>query len=255
MEPKTCKAPVLGVILPDDGPFDYEWFHLDRWLAERGLGHIGYRLEGSKADGIMAEANLQKTASLDSLLPPARRLAASGVDAIVWACTSGSFVGGLDAARDQIGRLSDATGVPATSTALAMATAAQSLGARQVDLLSAYPEPVTALLRAFLREAGLEVVDVRSLDCVHSRNSFAVNVTEELRAFVQGKAGRSEPILMPDTALNTLDQLAELGSIAARPVVTANAASLWQGLRLLRDDAATAFAETLVRAVPNCSKP
>ena len=154
-----------------------------------------------------------------------------------------------------IGAAADATGVPATSTSLAMATAAQSLGARQVDLLSAYPEPVTALLLAFLREAGLEVVDARSLDCVHSRNSFAVNVTEELRAFVQGKAGRSEPILMPDTALNTLDQLAELESIAARPVVTANAASLWQGLRLLRDDAATAFAETLVRAVPNCSKP
>ena len=248
MKPKAGKAPVLGVILPDDGPFDYEWFHFDRWLAARGLGHVGYRLEGSEADGISAEANLRRTASLDHLLPPARRLAAAGADAIVWACTSGSFVGGLDAARDQIGRLSDATGVPATSTSLAMAAAAQSLGARQVDLLSAYPEPVTALLLAFLREAGLEVVDVRSLDCVHTRDSFAVDVTEELRAFVQDKAGCGKPILVPDTAINTLDQLDELESIAARPVVTANAASLWHGLRLLGDTAAAAFAGTLVRA-------
>ena len=26
------RAPVLGIILPDDGPIDYEWLCLDGWL-------------------------------------------------------------------------------------------------------------------------------------------------------------------------------------------------------------------------------
>lgn len=42
----------------------------------------------------------------------ARELAATGVDAVVWACTSGSFVFGWDGARRQADELGALLGVP-----------------------------------------------------------------------------------------------------------------------------------------------
>ena len=45
------------------------------------------------------------------------------LDAVLWACTAGSFVFGLDGAREQARRLSGAAGVPATSTSLAFVQA------------------------------------------------------------------------------------------------------------------------------------
>src|SRR5690606_17076349 len=54
-------------------------------------------------------------------------------DAVVWACTSGSFVYGWDGAAEQVAGLSEAAGgKPASSTSFAFVHAAQTLGVRKV---------------------------------------------------------------------------------------------------------------------------
>ncbi len=68
--PRRVGVKTLGVILPDDGPFDYEWLRLDGWLVDLGLGYIDLRVERSQADGIVAVTNLHHIGSPDVLLPP-----------------------------------------------------------------------------------------------------------------------------------------------------------------------------------------
>lgn len=41
------------------------------------------------------------------------------------------------------------------------------------------------------------------------------------------------PLVIPDSAVNTLDLVGDLEAELGRPVVTANQATLWQGLTLL----------------------
>jgi maleate cis-trans isomerase len=41
------------------------------------------------------------------------------------------------------------------------------------------------------------------------------------------------PLVIADSAVNTLDVVAELEADLGKPVVTANQATLWKGLRLL----------------------
>ncbi len=245
--PRRVGVKTLGVILPDDGPFDYEWLRLDGWLVDLGLGYIDLRVERSQADGIVAVTNLHHIGSPDVLLPPARRLVDGGAAAIVWACTSGSFVGGLDFARRQVELINADTGFPATSTALALIAAAKHLGAREIDLLSPYTEDITNILEKLLRDAGLSVVDVRSLGATCTTDSFDLDIRREVTEFAHDRLTRSYPILVPDTACNTIDLVEELEAEARRPVITANVASLWHGLRLLGDDSATGGVGQLFR--------
>jgi maleate cis-trans isomerase len=236
---------VLGAILPDDGPFDYEWMHLDRWLGEHGFAGIDYRLVRSPADGVMAHTNLLTIGSADNLATPARTLADAGAGVIVWACTSGSFAGGRRFAEKQIESLSGATRLPATSTSIALVEAAKSIGATKVDLLSAYTQTLTETLVRFLGDSGLAVNEVRSLECLYTEQSFDVDIVHEVERFAADTRQSIHPILIPDTAINTLDLLNELTAAAGRPVITANQASLWHGLFLL--DRASADAVRLFR--------
>jgi maleate isomerase len=227
------QSAMLGVILPDDGPFDYEWMHLESWLPKHGLGDLGYRLVRSPADGVMAHDNLMAIGSGDALLPAARDLSRAGAGAVVWACTSGSFTAGRRYAETQARQLAEAAGVPATSTSLALAAAAESIGAHEVDLLSAYSEALTDVLVGFLQDSGLVVREVKILDCLYTEQSFAIDIEAEVASFAAATPGSRRPILVPDTAINTLDLLDRLTDLAGRPVITANQASLWHGVRLL----------------------
>lgn len=64
----------VGVILPDDGPFDYEWLRLEPWLATSRYCDVICHVLRSPADGIMAEENLKAIGAVAALGPCARAL-------------------------------------------------------------------------------------------------------------------------------------------------------------------------------------
>ena len=154
----------LGVILPDDGPQSYEWHALAPWLAARGAADVRVSVAGSVCDGMHTPDSLFATGSIERLAPAATRLAAMGCRAVMWACTSGSFVGGRRWAVEQAEVLAAVCGRPAGSTSLALVEAVAALGADAVDLLSPYPPPVGDRLVAFLEDSGIGVERVRHLD-------------------------------------------------------------------------------------------
>lgn len=222
----------IGVILPDDGPFDYEWLRLGPVLGDTAYRSLAIHVERSPADGIMQKDNLLVIGSDGTLGASARRLAAQGADSILWGCTSGSFAGGHDRAQQQISALSSVSGKPATSTSVALATAARLMNTTEVDVLSAYDGPVTALFIDFLRDSGISVVESRALGCILTEESFAIDIAKEVAQFA-AQVTATRPILVPDTAINTLEHIEELQRLAGRPVITANQASLWHAAYLI----------------------
>jgi maleate isomerase len=225
----TNRPVTLGIILPDDGPFDYEWLRLEPVLAQRGLHDVRCIVERSPADGVMLVDHLLAIGGAEKLEPCARRLAAQGADVVAWACTSGSFAGGAEWARAQLAALEAAAGGPATSTSIALAALPRAHGFVAVDLLSAYTPEVTQILKGLLETEGLRVQEVVSLGCVETAHSVAVDIEAEVARFAQLVPGR-RPILVPDTAINSLSFLERLSATAGRPVITANQATLWHAL-------------------------
>jgi maleate cis-trans isomerase len=169
----------------------------------------------------------------DRLAEGAAALAPYSPDAVVWACTSGSFVYGWEGAHAQAAALERAAGVPASSTSLAFVRAATSLGVQRVAIVATYPDDVTALFAQFLGDAGLEVVRRTSHDIYTAAEVGTLGRKPLLDMASAGDSADAEALLMPDTALHTADHLGALEERAGKPVLTANQVSAWEGLRLL----------------------
>ncbi|MDI5892335.1 hypothetical protein [Halomonas rhizosphaerae] len=226
MSPESC----LGILLPDDGPDDYEWYTLGDEVS--GLPRI--QVGKVASDGHHALTALLALGEVERLAPVGRTLVEeSGAKAVVWACNSASFIGGLDWAREQSAALASRLGVPVTSTALAFHEALAALGHTRVDLLSPYPDEVTLRLVSFLREGGVSVVNDKTLDCPYAADSHRADILAEVCRFCARYPDASRPLLVPDTAVNSLFLREALSREAGRVVLTANQVTLWAGLKRL----------------------
>lgn len=224
----------LGILLPDDGPDDYEWYELDG-EAVPGQGTLPRIVVGKiPSDGHHEPEALTALGSVARLAPVGEWLVREqGAGVVVWACTSGSFIGGLAWAREQSAQLERVLGVPVTSTALAFQEALAALGERRADLLSPYPEDVTERLVRFLDESGVTVERREALDCPYAADSNRLDIVAAVGEFGRAKPGGETPLLVPDTAVNTLRRLEAMASQAGRPLLTANQVTLWAGLKRL----------------------
>ncbi|TDR52731.1 maleate isomerase [Halomonas ventosae] len=229
MSPQSC----LGILLPDDGPDDYEWYTLGDGVA--GLPRI--QVGKVQSDGHHAPAALLALGEVERLALVGRRLVEEGgAEAVVWACTSASFIGGLAWAREQSEALSSRLDVPVTSTALAFHEALAAFGHAQVDLLSPYPDDVSLRLVSFLREGGVTVVNDKALDCPYAADSHRADLGAEVRRFCARYPDAVRPLLVPDTAVNSLFLREALSRETGRELLTANQVTLWAGLRQLGAD-------------------
>jgi maleate cis-trans isomerase len=191
----------------------------------------GSRIPGG--DDHAVEALLQ-VARTEHILESARRLLTLRVDAILWACTSGSFILGRAGAEAQAQALRQGTGKPGTSTSIAFIGALNRIGARRVAVLATYPEPAARALAGFLGEYGITVTALRWLDAPTGFDAANIAADQLATALADTDLGRAEAVLIPDTALPSLDIIDRLEADCGLPVLTANQVTIWGALGLAR---------------------
>jgi maleate cis-trans isomerase len=152
--------------------------------------------------------------------------------AVLWACTSGSFVFGWDGAARQVEQLSAAAGVPASSTSFAFVRAAQALGVRRVSVAASYPAEVAEYFGRFLTAAGLTVVGLASSGITTAAEVGRLPADNVLRLVSTHDHPDAEAVLVPDTAMRTVALVEQLERQLGKPVLTANQVTVWEGLRL-----------------------
>ncbi|MCX4645269.1 MULTISPECIES: decarboxylase [unclassified Streptomyces] len=156
----------------------------------------------------------------------------AGAEAVVWACTSGSFVRGWEGAHEQVRDLARTAGLPASSTSFAFAHAVGEVGARSVAIAATYPEDVAEHFRTFLKAAGIEVVSVRGSGIITAAEVGTWG-WPEVRAMAEaGDHADAQALLLPDTALHTAAYIRDLEQELGKPVLTANQVTVWEALRL-----------------------
>jgi maleate cis-trans isomerase len=175
---------------------------------------------------------LREMGSPARLAAGVEELRLSGAEAVVWACTSGSFVYGWEGAHEQVRALARAAGLPASSTSFAFAHAVREIGARRVAIAATYPQDVADLFAAFLREAGVEVVSTRDSGIVTAAEVGTWGEAEILAVARAGDRPDADVVLLPDTALHTAAHLPALEKALSKPVLTANQVTVWEALRL-----------------------
>jgi maleate cis-trans isomerase len=227
--------------------------------AEDDYPRAAARLGGDVALRLVHTSVGEDAHRVDALLDlgSAERLAAGAtelrgnVDAVMWACTSGSFVFGWEGAREQVRGVAAALGVPASSTSFAFVNAIRALGVRRVAIAATYPEDVAVRFVDFLQRGGVEVASMSSNGVPTAAEAGALDRDQVLALAKAGDRPDAEALLVPDTALHSIAWLDELERALGKPVLTANQVTIWEGLRLARKTPpACAEMGTLFRAPP-----
>ncbi|MFC7328078.1 maleate cis-trans isomerase [Marinactinospora rubrisoli] len=183
----------------------------------------------------------------DVLAEGARTLREQGIDAIVWACTSGSFVFGWEGAARQVAGVREVAGVPASSTSFAFVNALRHLGLARVAIAATYPDDVAQRFVEFLRDGGVEVTSMASRGIVTAAEVGTLPAADVLGFVAGNDHPDAEAVLVPDTALHSAGILDALEERLGKPVLTANQVSVWEGLRLAGETSARSGLGTLFR--------
>jgi maleate cis-trans isomerase len=170
--------------------------------------------------------------SAERLAAGAEQLRDEAPDAVMWACTSGSFVFGWDGGRDQVEALAARLGCSASSTSIAFADAVHALDVRRVTIAATYPRDVVDRFVEFLAADGIEVVGSSSADIITAEEVGTLGRDRVLDLVSTLDHGAADAVLLPDTALHSAAWLDELEAAAGKPVLTANQVTVWAGLRL-----------------------
>ncbi|WP_328560660.1 aspartate/glutamate racemase family protein [Streptomyces coelicoflavus] len=218
----------LGILYPGhSGEDDYP--RIEQLLSSGirvDLVHTDIGEDAHRVDALLEMGSPQR------LEAGVAELRLSGADAVVWACTSGSFVHGWDGAHEQVRALARAAGLPASSTSFAFVHAAKEIGARRVSIGATYPDDVARLFADFLGAAGIEVSDVVSSGIITAAEVGTWTEDEVLALARAADRPDAQAVLLPDTALRTAAHIPALEKELGKPVLTANQVTVWEGLRL-----------------------
>ncbi|MGV0795665.1 maleate cis-trans isomerase [Mycolicibacterium elephantis] len=170
--------------------------------------------------------------STERLADGVRQLAGSRPQAVMWACTSGSFVFGPAGARQQAAKVAAAAGVPASSTSIAFVDALRHLNIRRVAVAASYPHDVAEHFVEFLSAGGVEVVAMGSHGIITAAEVGTLAPEQVEQMVTAADHPDAEAVLVPDTAMHTLAIVDRLEAAVGKPVLTANQVTVWKGLQL-----------------------
>jgi maleate isomerase len=154
--------------------------------------------------------------SSDSMLEAAAMLADARVDVICWNGTSAAW---LDQDRALCGSIQTSTGIPATSSVLAMVAALRRAGLKRVGLVTPYIDRVQSRIIENLAAEGFEIVAERHMGL--SENFAFAGVTQDALADMIRQVASAEPeaILVLCTNLRAAPMVDALEREGAIPIL------------------------------------
>lgn len=237
----------LGVVAPFDFALDRE---LWRWVPDDVSLHVT-RTPFVPVDVCLDLARMVSEHA--TLRDAVRALGACEPRVVAYACTSGSFVGGLAGERAMCEVMSAAGGIPSLTTSGALLDALRELGARRIAVLTPYTESVTRSLEEYLSEAGVTVTGREFLGL--TRHIWKVSYREVVDMARRVSAASADALFISCTNLPTYDVIPQLEAELRMPVVSANQVTMWSALRAVGARAVGPYQALLMDAAARPAEP
>jgi len=156
--------------------------------------------------------------------------------AILYACTSGSLIEGVDWEKDLAIKISKISGVPTITTAGSIRDALTFMKISKINMFTPYIKEVNKKEKEFLEKSGFEVLGVEGLGIVNSVDIAEVEpkLTIEKTLQLHQKNKEAQAMFLSCTNLRTFDIIDDLEKKIGVPVITSNQASLWNLLKLVK---------------------
>ncbi|ONK11480.1 aspartate/glutamate racemase family protein [Streptomyces sp. MP131-18] len=213
----------IGVVAPFDFALDRE---LWRWVPDDVSLHL------TRTPFVPVEVSLhlaRLVSEHETLREAVRALSAVSPEVVAYACTSGSFVGGVAGERAMSAAMRQSGELPALTTSGALLAALDELGARRIAVVTPYTRSVTDSLEEYLREAGVEVSGRSYLGL--TREIWRVPYRDVVDMARDAVADAPDALFISCTNLPTYDVIPQLEAELRMPVVSANQVTMWSALR------------------------
>ncbi len=163
----------------------------------------------------------------------AAQLTALKLRAILYAYSSTSFVLGLGGEEAFRARLTAASqGSPVVLAAAALSEALKALNLRRVAVVLPpwFSDEGNDKAKAYFQARGFEIV---SCGRITPARTFTEVAAEEVHDWIAANTpSKAEAVVVAGNGLRAVGAIEALEATLARPVITANQAMLWQGLRV-----------------------
>jgi maleate isomerase len=180
---------------------------------------------------IALDANVLAQFDDSKILDAAMLLAHAKVDVIAWNGTSGGWLG-FDADERLCRRITDATGIPATTSVLALNEALRLSGTQRFALVTPYLDDVQARVIGTYRNAGFDCVAEEHLK-LRDNFSFSEVTGAQLDAMVARVASaRPGAISTFCTNLNAAHRVPDWERRHGIPIYDTVSTALWQSMRM-----------------------
>jgi maleate isomerase len=217
----------VGVVAPFDFALDRE---LWRWVPD------GVSLHLTRTPFVPVEVSLdlaRLVSEHETLTEAVQALAAVSPEVVAYACTSGSFVGGVAGEHAMCAAMERAGELPAMTTSGALLDALTEIGARRIAVLTPYTRSVTDSLEEYLREAGIEVAGRAYLGLTRHIWKVPYRDVVDMARQAGAESGMADALFISCTNLPTYDVIPQLEAELRMPVLSANQVTMWAALRAI----------------------
>ena len=164
-----------------------------------------------------------KQAAID-LLPGAK------LDAIAFACTSGSIAIGPDRVLQRLGE--GQPGVPSTTPISAAIDACKIMEISRIALLTPYHDKINQPIHAYIEENDVEVMSISTFDMDSDIDVARIPIEAIVDAAQVADHNDAQAVFLSCTALRSMECIEALEKSLGKPVLSSNQVMLWRLLRL-----------------------
>ena len=152
------------------------------------------------------------------------------LDAIAYACTSGTVCMGYDTICSKIHTVRP--NVPVITPITASLNAFSSFKVRKISVLTPYENNVNAAIAKYLEEAGIQINAFSSFHISDNEVMAALPPDAIFNAAIEANRADSEALFISCTAIRAMEVAESIEREIKKPVITANQAMIWQALRV-----------------------
>jgi maleate isomerase len=205
---------------------------LGRWMPE-GVNLIFTRTP--YYDQAVGLGMAEEISDHEEIQGAVRSLVAIRPAVVTYACTSGSFVHGVEGARALSNAMLAAGAPAAVTTSEGLLMALEALRVTRVAVATPYLAELTDRLTSFLEQGGKSVVSQEGLGL--DRDIWKVPYAVTCELIRRADRPDAEAIFVSCTNLPTYDLIAHMERELGKPVITANQVTAWSALRLIGREA------------------
>ena len=152
------------------------------------------------------------------------------VDAIAYACTSGTVCMGYDKVCSKVH--SARPNVPVITPITASLNALSSIQANKISVLTPYEPNVNAAIAKYLEDSGIQISAFSSFHISDNEIMAALPPDAIFKAAIEADRADTEALFISCTAIRAMEVAESIEREIKKPVITANQAMIWQALRI-----------------------